>query len=274
MRGFLFYNNKMSKLLAYTKIQILVCLRYKFQAFIWAITDLLPIIVMFFYWLRAFESTNLVAGRSKEEIVSYYIISGLVTSFLITHPEFELSQAINRGKISNYLIRPMSYFSLTFVGEIAYKLVKLIVSAPFYSLFVICVIEFWQVNLRLFLNFQTIIILILSFIMIVLIKYSIGLLAFFFTEIGWVIALDDLMTYFISGVWIPLFLFPNWFLNILNYLPFKYYIFIPIESLLGNLTITQQFTHIAIQILWILIFIIINSLLWKQGVKKYSGYGN
>lgn len=264
----------MHKYFAIFRTGIIETLQYRASAFIWGLTDLIPPMAMFFYWLKAFESTDLIFGKTQNEIVSYYLITGLVVGLIVSHPEYNISTEINRGDLTNFLLKPFNFIKFQFINEIAYKLIRFLITLPVFIFYFLWVNSVNKIGLKVDTNVSTILILLLSYFLIYLIKVIIGMLAFYSTQIGWLIGLDELATYFFSGIIIPLYLFPHWAQNLSNILPFKFYAFVPIQALLGFYSYSEKFNLILTQLIWILVFYFLAKFLWRKGIRKYTGYGN
>ena len=73
---------------------------------------------------------------------------------------------------------------------------------------------------------------------------------------------------FLSGGIIPLFLLPGFLEKILNMLPFAGMVYIPINLYLGKISCFEGMKFIFIEIIWIIIFALINSMLFRHVIKK------
>ena len=102
-------------------------------------------------------------------------------------------------------------------------------------------------------------------------QYLTGMMAFWLEE-TWILRVMIMMiTAFFSGAIIPLDLFPPQLVDFLNYTPFPYLTFYPIKIFMGefsNLSIPY-----AVLSFWIVVFMIINHLLWRRGLKLYTAAG-
>jgi ABC-2 type transport system permease protein len=115
----------------------------------------------------------------------------------------------------------------------------------------------------------------LAFCLRFLAQYTVAMLAFWTERAA---AVEDIwfLTYlFLSGVIAPLDVFPAQLQAIVHWTPFPYIIYFP-SALLVNIegidrgTIVQGFLAIGI---WMVLFWVLNRVLWRWGLKQYSGMG-
>ena len=70
--------------------------------------------------------------------------------------------------------------------------------------------------------------------------------------------------------------YPSWLNAILDFLPFKYIVYWPIQFFLNKESTWQAgaFLHIAgLQLCWIVVLFIGNKLMWRALVKKFCSAG-
>lgn len=73
-----------------------------------------------------------------------------------------------------------------------------------------------------------------------------------------------------SGLIAPLTLFPEWFQKIANILPFKEFIYTPINIYLGNISLNEIGFIILKLIAWSLILYVISKAFFNYSVKKIT----
>ena len=78
----------------------------------------------------------------------------------------------------------------------------------------------------------------------------------------------------LSGRLVPMSLMPVWVQQVANFLPFQWTFGFPIESLVGGLTVQEQFSGLGMQLIWIVIGVIAVRALWKKGIKQFTAVGN
>ena len=128
---------------------------------------------------------------------------------------------------------------------------------------------FWIPSLIQFLLFTLAVML--AFILRFVIQHTFALFAFWTERAS---ALENfwlLFFLFLSGMIAPLDVFPENVRAIVLFTPFPYLIDFPTSLLVGlPVDVTRGFLSI---VGWILIFLGANRLLWRAGLKRYSGMG-
>ena len=56
-------------------------------------------------------------------------------------------------------------------------------------------------------------------------------------------------------------------------LPFKYLAYFPAAVFLGKIQGPEMYTGLAIELAWVVFFIVLARILWWRGVNRYSGFG-
>ena len=80
---------------------------------------------------------------------------------------------------------------------------------------------------------------IFGFLILALINFLVGLLAFSFQSIDGISRAKQNFIQLASGLMLPLAFFPDWLRNILEYLPFKMITDVPLRCYLGKINPTE-----------------------------------
>jgi len=265
----------MGKYLAFFKISLKKSLAYRLRLLVWFLWEIGPALIMLFFWLAVFANQDQVGNYNFYSLVIYYLVIIFARNLVLTHPDIALQKEIYNGEINIYLPRPADLITIKFVYEIAYKFLKFLYLIP---TLIICYLVFlsgrhfdyqflWP-NLTFFLFSCS-----LSFCLYFLIKFLIGILSFWLTEIEWLDSLEMLIFWFFGGLLLPLDLFPKSMQNIAGFLPFKYIFYLPAQGLLGRLNQQQMLTSLLIQGFWLLLFFILVKKIYQRGLKIYSVFG-
>ena len=78
---------------------------------------------------------------------------------------------------------------------------------------------------------------------------------------------------FASGEFFPLSILSPLFFYILAGLPFAFLLYYPLIVYLGKLSLHKTALVILAQVFWIAVFSLAALVVWKKGLKKYSGEG-
>ena len=269
----------MKKYWYYYKNLVVSFAEHRFRAFIWFLSDTLNCLILPFVWLGVFGTRSSVLGYSPRDIIVYSILLALLNSTVISHIENEIARLIRNGEISNYFIKPISFFKVTFLIESNYRLITAITVGL--GLIIVPAIllsgfrpDLFQLNLSVLETMFFILSCLIAFLLCFMMTYTIGILNFWFTENSGLADLYWIAFTIFSGEFGPLIFFPNWLSMIANFLPFKYIIYFPIQIYLSKLDLTTVLLGIGMQLMWLLLAYLVAHHLWQLGIKKYQAYGN
>jgi len=247
-------------------------LTYRSVAIVWILTDTVPAVVMPLLWLSSFNGREKIAGFSPSQITAYYLVLLFVTNLIQCHTMWEMAVDIKEGRFSSYLIRPFSYRTFKYLDFLAWRLMRTVLFLP-----VFCVAVFlfrnslrWE-DYRFGWEFLTAIVLghFVSFF----ITYAFGLLALYFVETRSLFNFWYMPMIIFSGQIAPIAMFPPGVQAFAFWLPFRYTIGLPTEILLGRLSTLEVRQGLLMQVAWIVIALIIGRILWRSGLKRFTGVG-
>jgi ABC-2 type transport system permease protein len=113
--------------------------------------------------------------------------------------------------------------------------------------------------------------LILAFLIRFVLETAVGLTAFWITRVDALECLYVVVLFFCSGRIAPLALLPDWMQVIANLLPFRWILAFPTELLLGRLSPEAILQGFLAQGFWLAFLLLCISLMWRVGVKRYTG---
>ena len=239
------------------------------------LTLFVPIFIYFFIkynlWtaIYHFNGAELIKGYTLKKMIQYQFWILILDLFVKSQFfSLNLSEEIRLGRISSFLLYPFSFIKYQSSLFISDKIIQLFAGTA-----VLCA--------ALFLSWVDPAepgILIRAFVLIFMVsgfwfltQVGIGFLAFWLEETWSINVSIRFLTAFLSGSLLPLDLYPELFKNILVWTPFPYLIYFPVKMLMGE---TVPFGFVC-GVLggWLIVLAIFNSLLWKKGLKLYTGSG-
>ena len=236
----------------------------------------LPIVTQIFLWTAIFAGsakTN-IAGYSRNEFVAYYLLTMLARAFS-SMPGLAsgIARQIREGEIKKFLIQPVDMIGFLLLSRIAHKLVYYGVAAgPFALVFFLCRGYFpgWP-GAETFLAFVAS--LCMSFVLGYFLEATIGMIAFWLLEVSSLLFIYMLFNFFFSGHMFPLDMLPEPFATLVTLIPLQYLAYFPAAVFLGKITGGALVFGLAMQAVWVLVFILTSRLCWRYGLRRYSGYG-
>ena len=238
-----------------------------------------PIImfVMYFVWGAVFTAsqTDLIAGFTLEQMVSYYVMSTLLFTIIWNPIINDLHRGVREGNFTKFVVKPLSYpfFALfqslggrTLAFFIEFVPVMLVIAfflAPSYVL---------TTNFFLFLLSVAI-----AFIIFHLLSLLIGSLIFWLTNPNGISFAQKLISYVFAGGLLPLTFFPEAMQRVLLFVPFPYFNFVPATIFVGNTTFAgMEFSFMNLLLyggLQVLILGLITFFVWRAALKEFQGVG-
>lgn len=241
---------------------------YKSNFYLFTLNRIVEVIVYIFVWQAIYMQTGNAGGFTIEEMITYYILVVSLSSIVIWGVNEDISHSIKNGKINKELLSPISYFKYYFgiyLGEIEFAIPVSVAT------FILCSI-FWKIalpvsiiNLLLFL-LVIILVLPISFF----IQMIIGTIGFYTNSIWGMEILRKSIISIFSGLIAPLTLFPEWFQKIADILPFKEFIYTPINIYLGRIPLNEIFIIILKLLVWLFLTYLIAKIFFNKAVKKIT----
>lgn len=247
---------------------------YRGPIFVWLICTVLSLMTIVAVWLSS-SSGAMIGGYSKPELISYYIAALFLEWTTGWYPFHWLKDDIKNGQITlSTLSKPISLFKEAFAIEVGWHSVSSWIGL-LTSLFLVFV---FRQNIALNLYFSRLALLLPVVALSILITFSLslclGMLAFWFTEIGAVDSVYWAGRTILGGQGIPISFIPQTYQFIVKLLPFRYMFSFPLEIYFGKLTETEIIQGLIIQIFWFLILVRVYKLMWKTGRRAYTAFGH
>lgn len=241
---------------------------YKSNFYLFTLNRIVEIVVYIFVWQAIYNQTGNAGGFTISQMVTYYILAIAFSSIATWGINEIMAHSIRNGQINKELLNPITYFQYYFginLGELAFAVLIGIAT------FVLCAI-FWKLAMPVsFLNFiLCILVIILGIPITFFIQMIVGTIGFYTNSIWRMQILRKAIIQIFSGIIAPISLFPLWFQNLSEFLPFKELIYTPINIWLGQVSYNEIVFIIAKQILWGIILYIVAKSFFNYAVKNIT----
>lgn len=250
-------------------------MEYRSNFLLSALSAVFPIIIQLFLWTAIFKnsSNSVIYGYSYYQIINYTILANLISKLLSTGFEYEVSDDIKTGGLNKFIVQPISYFRYRFSRFLGAKFIELVMIL----LMILGVLVIINNYLGIVLSFKQVIMFIVSIILAVimnfLIFFCLSTFSFWLTDAWGLFFGANFLFSIMGGGVFPLDIFPKEILQILDYLPFKFTIYYPINILLGKVEFNMAIKGFITLIIWIVVLYILLKTLWIRGLKKYVAVG-
>jgi len=245
------------------------------RSFIWVLYVLLPAVVFMLFWIGVVKSSGGdVSGWNFSTITSYYFLLTVLGSTVIAHIEEDVAEEdIRLGELTNYLMKPFSYFWTKFLEETPWRLIQGAFGVLIVIAFIFIFGNFFTLASSPLVIVLALLIMVLAYMLCFTFKMSLGLSAFWLTDSRGLFQILEVLLLIFGGFVVPITLLPEAFSKIAQVLPFSYIVYYPIVAIQGNLSITQMLTVIFAQLAWIFVFYLVYKVVWSEGRRKYTAMG-
>ena len=249
------------------KIEFLNSLEYRFNFFWLFAGNIMSFAVLFLFFQKVFSSKDDGYFSSDSDIFMYYLLSNFIQMINYV-PFFRFADQILDGDIVNTIIKPIKLGLYWFIGVLPSKFFTLIIYALILVIFRSKII---YADLSSILFFT--IAMFLGMIGYFLINYILCLLTFFFKRsFGLFSGLQTISALF-SGQFIPPELLPNTIEKIGNFLPFRYFVYLPIEIYRNTLETNQLFKALILEAAWCIGFFLLAKFTFNKSIKNFESIG-
>ncbi len=243
-------------------------LEYRAEIFLWALAGTLPLILMG-VWIQASQK-GASFGLDSLQFARYFFAVFLVRQFTTIWVIWDFEREIIEGALSFRLLQPIDPVWHHLARHFSEKLTRLPVVVVFIALFFLLYPQAAWVpsasNIALFF-----LAVVLAFCLRFVIQYTFSMLCFWTERASAIEQFWFLFYIFLSGMIAPLDVFPPLLKSIVLWTPLPYLIYFPSALLIG--LPVDLFGGIAFMIGWFIVFFFLNRLLWRRGLKRYSGMG-
>ncbi|OZV13007.1 hypothetical protein CIW83_05525 [Tissierella sp. P1] len=222
----------MIKYLTYFKCNISKNLVFRFDFFTEYLSQFITIIVKIFLWQAIIYSSGNI---QMSTIITYFIIASLVSQ--TTDLNINLSYCIRTGELSNHLIKPVNIFIMEYIKALSDKIISFIKFIPMFILLILLFRNFFAMPI---ISVYGVLFLFIGFTISFSIQLLIHNLAFWMTEVSAINFILTTVFTVVSGNLIPLDLLPINIKSIFNVLPFKFYIYIPVNAFMGSIDVRNE----------------------------------
>jgi ABC-2 type transport system permease protein len=242
---------------------------YRVEAFSGAINSLANLFVLWVVWIAIFaaSTTEIIGGFTLPMMINYVILSALIQTYTWTMVEYGMEEEIKSGSIATLLLKPFKYPFYHFFKDFGMVVGSSIIKFPIMVAVAVFALGFTIAAPEVIII--TGISTILGYLVNFLVAFLVGLWAFWTVGSIWGFRLTkQVVMGIMSGAIIPLYLFPDWLVNIANVLPFKAIFHIPLSIYIGKITGIEILYSLGQQVLWIVILSALAASIWVISKKR------
>ena len=247
---------------------------YRGTIWLWLLVDVFQFVMMIFLWQSVYQYNDTISGFTFNQMLVYFLATNLFFIFTDLDTVWAMSEEIKEGRISLYMVKPISY-KMRLVFEVAGRAIGvLILLLP--VVFITGIVITFVFNIVWSVSIVGIVLSILYIPFMLLLMFE---FAFFFgtlviytnNEFGLVIFMSVFIR-IVSGQLIPIALYPAFLQNVIQWMPFRFISYPPL-ILIGKLSSLEALIGLGVLCLWVILFKIINHFMYRFSVKKMVVFG-
>jgi ABC-2 type transport system permease protein len=249
-------------------------IQYRIEGVIWFLFDVLPPVMMLFFWSVAYQDAEVVAGYRQAEMLAYTLGVMVLRNLVTVHVEWDVDYEVRQGTLSNYLVRPVHPWTVWFFNQLGWRLWRTALVSPILIVAVLILAPSLELpGLDSYHLTGFVVSLLLAYIVCFLFKLVLGFTAFWLTNIQGVISLSDVAVYLFGGILIPLELLPAALQQMAVFIPLQYIFAFPLSVMLGRAQGVDMLLGLGGQIAWCLALALLARIMWSAGLRRYEAVG-
>ena len=228
---------------------------------------------LFFGVLRAFVMIALygardeVAGLTLQDAITYTALSQAIIAYLTLFGWWDVMDSVNSGEVAADMLRPMSYLRFWMAVDLGRSLVNLVIRGVTILLLYSLLVDLsWPHTMWQWLALLPA--LLLSWLVSFAWKFLINLAAFWTPNARGIGRFGFGIIWVLSGFYMPLDLYPDWFRALCNMTPFPSMVSTPLRIFLGTVDGPELLWLMLNQVLWAIILISMAHLDLQRGVRR------
>ncbi|MFC5470335.1 ABC transporter permease [Cohnella suwonensis] len=257
------------------KMRILTALAYRFEVWIGMIGDIIMLAASVYIWKAAYGGGAVGAGASQiglQSMVTYTVVSVLLAAVFQTGVQNTIYSQVREGNIALDLMRPLPLLGIYLSDDLGgmasalvNKAIPLVIAAALLFGFPM------PASAGAFAVFLAS--CLFSFAILWLMSALVGLVAFWVVELGNLGMMKDATVRILSGSLVPLWFFPEAVQKVSAWLPFQYTYQTPIGIYIGEIPLGKALQEIAVQGVWVVVFMLLLAHVWKRARGKVMVQG-
>lgn len=257
------------------RIGLAEAIAYRAEMLVWVLSTTMPF-VMWVMLSAVAEAAPIIGTSGKHysatSFSAYFLSAFIVRQLVSSWASWEMNFEVRQGTLSMRLLRPIHPVISYAMSHVAALPLRVFVSIPvsialvfsaasaelprdprIWALWIPCLVGAWFV--AFFSNIM------------------VGTLCFFMESSLKVMEVWLACLMVFSGYLIPLDLFPPVLRAVVELLPFRYQIGLPVELMTGRYGFDEALKLIAIQWAWAAALVVIAFTAWRAGVKRFQAFG-
>lgn len=246
---------------------------YRLNFVMWRVRMVIQLLITYFLWWAIFGSKEEFFGYTQSMILTYVLLTGIVRTVVLGTTTMEIGDLINRGNLSNFLVKPMHFFAYYWARDVADKTLNLFFAiGELAILFIILRPPVFIQADPLYLVLATLAVG-LGIVLYYYFSMILGFLGFWTPDVWGPRFISFVVMEFFAGTLFPLDILPKPLFIVTQVLPFSYFIYFPIKVYTGQVSAFAIIQGFSIGLLWVGGLLYLATRMWNRGLKVYTAEG-
>jgi ABC-2 type transport system permease protein len=255
---------------AILRIAFAEALAYRAEMLVWILSNTMPL-VMLALWHTVAEEAPI--GRfTAPDMTAYFLAAFIVRQLTSSWIVWQINMEVREGTLAMRMLRPIHPLVSYGATSLAELPVRSLLSVPaaaialayfagdsltrdpvMWLLWLLSIAGAWMIS--------------------VLAQIAIGCLALFLESSAKVADVWLGLFFVFSGYTLPVELFPRGMRAVVEWLPFRYQLGLPVEIMTGAHDRMHALEMVGRSWAWVAVFFVLCTIAWKRGVRRFAAYG-
>ncbi len=256
----------------FARVGFVNILAFRLRYYTGVLTYLINVSVYYFIWKALYAAQTEIAGLGFGQMVTYVAVGWMIRSLYFNNIDQDMASDVMDGKIAMTLIKPVSvqgmYISQA-LGETVFRLVLL--SAPVVAVLALV----FPVEPPKSLEHAALFLVSVagSVMLVAALNFVVGVCAVPLKSILGLLRAKFFVQDLLSGLLVPMALFPAPLPKILAFLPFQHIGSTPMLIYLGRLTLGEAVGALLVQAAWVGFLLALGGWFWKRMARRITIHG-
>jgi ABC-2 type transport system permease protein len=255
---------------ALLRVGLAEAVAYRAEMLVWVLATTMPL-VMLALWTAVAQGAP-VGRYDQPGFVAYFLITFIVRQVTGSWAFYEMNFEVRDGRLAMKLLRPVHPLWAYAAESIAAMPLRFVVSLPV-AMVIVAVVGREAVTHDPALWALAAVSIAGGWLLTLFVNFAVGCLSFYLESSMKVMDLWLVFFFVLSGYLIPVDLFPGALRRVVDWLPFRYQIGLPVELVTGAHDVPGALGLLVRQWAWVGIGLGATVLLWRGGLRRFAAYG-
>jgi len=243
---------------------------YRAETIVWIAATTMPLVMLALWHAVARDAP--VGRYGAPQVTAYFLAMFVVRQLTGSWAVWLMNMEIRDGTLAQRMLRPVHPLVAYAISALAELPVRGLLAVPVASVALVFFAgdqlardpALWAIWVASILG---------GWLITLLANLAIGCLALFIESSAKVMDAWVALFFVFSGYMVPVELFPPWLRGVIDWLPFRYQLGLPVEIMTGMHDRTSALGLLGRQ--WLMFFVLtgIVAVIWRRGVRRFAAYG-